>query len=237
MTAWKFSFAGASVALATTVLTAAILAHANPAAPPATQSAATVSAELSTPLQTILALGDSWANNSPDAYDKVHITGSPDEQSYAAAVRAILTAQQRAIDAWRRTLDPADTSSFPRTALYTSGLTDAQVRGIQVSLLDDHTADVAVPGLMHYCLTKGQDGWKIQIHASVATRSSDPAKMVQLLTGMFRDLADLYTQTADRIDAGELRTLPAITRFIDERRSKILADHDPALSAITLPDP
>jgi hypothetical protein len=182
-------------------------------------------------------LNDALAKNDPDLLSP-RAPGDADEQTYAEAVRKLLTAQAKVIAAYHEKLDPSGKLPFPPALIYAKAIAPEQIRASEVRHIDDDHAEVIATGLGRYRVMRIDDQWSIQIIDTIGLRyPSDPVKAVQVLARMFQHIAAMYETGADEITSGKLATTSAVTTALTSRLARIMRDDGAQLprAAIALP--
>ena len=120
---------------------------------------------------------------------------------------SLLAAQSKFLAAYHEKLDPADANPFPRDALYLVPLGPELTGAMQVTMIDNHTADVGGLNTLRYRVVFLNGRWRIRISTSVQTRYGDQTeKALAILTTSFKDLVTLFNTLSADITRVKLTT-------------------------------
>lgn len=238
MTWIKLQFAGAIAA--SVILTGGIgtlivhksLARSVSAPAPSAVLASNTSPAPSTPADVLRQINQAWMSNDPHLYAKQHLPGTPEEEAYASALGHMLAGRGKFVAAYNAKFPVDKNNPHPGGFSVRDAVPHERLDAAQVTQIDDHTVDIAIPDGMTYHIVLSQGAWHIALQQSMASMyPSDPVKAMKLLSGYLDSQAKVFSETADQISTGKLASAQDVTTVLNAELKKIsagLADMPPA---------
>jgi RNA polymerase sigma factor (sigma-70 family) len=231
MTWIKLQFAGAIVASVMvaggvgTVVVHEAIAHASPMLAPLAIMAPVIPTTPSSPLNTLRQINVAVAANDPVLFSKTHAPGTPDEETYEAAIERALSARAKLLSIYRAKIPADDKTPLAEFLTLKEVIPTARIDAATVTPIDANTVDVVVPDNMTFRMVLVANQWRVQIMPTLAKMyPGDLAKAEKVSTGLFRDAAVALETVTDEITSGKLIGAQAINLDVNVRIAKLYLD-------------
>jgi RNA polymerase sigma factor (sigma-70 family) len=136
---------------------------------------------------------------------------NPDEANLLTSYVDLLQARANLVATYTAKIDPQGKSPLPPALVVGPNISEARIQAAQIKTIDDHTVDVAVPGLLTYRMSLVGGNWLTRIQPSFANQfPTDPAAAMKTVGHFNESYAAACNDMSAQITAGKLTTMPAI---------------------------
>ena len=173
------------------------------------------------PTEAVMKLKTFLDSGDPAVYAAAHGKQTAEEEKFSAALVAGVAAQRKFVAGYRGKIRSG--AALPESLIVWRAISDEQIRGAQVTRVDDKTVEVNVPQGMKVRAGLVDGRWELQVGPTVALLyAGDPAKVLAVVTKESEDFGTAYAATAKAVRDGTLGTAEGATAALDERLSGIL---------------